>query len=310
MTACSVPVSASRTRVEGAGTPNAMNRVWEPFPPSNRGQDARDTTPDGVITYLRRGGRVRLKPRAGGDLLDGALAGRVAVIDAIEEDDRATAHVAVFLEDDPGRDLAAAHHLAHRFFFAPEELEPLEEGTWTSVSRRVLVAGIGNIFLGDDGFGSAVAQRLATMELPQGMEVADFGIRGMDLAYALGQPYDAVILVDTVARGGYPGRLFVMEPDLEKDDAAPRDSHRMEPVAVLRLARRLGGLPPQIYLVGCEPMKAGEGDGMSTGLSAPVAAAVEQAARMVRELVDLLLAGRRPEADGNTETRTTRNKEP
>ncbi len=266
-------------------------------------------TPDGVTTNLRPGLRVRLKPRPGGDFLDGALAGRAAVIDTIEVDDRGVAHVAVFLEDDPGRDLAAAHHLAHPFFFAPEELEPLDEGTHASGSRRVLVAGIGNIFLGDDGFGTAVAQRLATVELPQGVEVADFGIRGTDLAYALGQPYDAAILIDTVARGGCPGRLFVMEPDVGKDAAASWDSHRMDPVAVLKLARRLGGLPPQIYLVGCEPANVREGDSVSTGLSGPVAAAVEQAARMVRELAALLLAGRRPEANGETRTETTKDKE-
>jgi hydrogenase maturation protease len=266
--------------------------------------------PGSATTSLRPGRRVRLRPRAGGDLLDGALAGRVAVIEAIEEDDRGTAHVAVFLEEDPGRDLAAAHPLAHRFFFAPQELEPLDEDTGASASRRVLVAGIGNMFLGDDGFGTAVAQRLATMEFPQGMEVADFGIRGLDLAYALGQPYDAVILVDAVARGGRPGQLAVIVPDVERDDTASFDSHRMDPVAVLKLARRLGELPPQIYLVGCEPRKAHEGDGMSTGLSAPVAAAVEQAVRIVRDLADTLLAGRRPEATGPLETKTTGNKEP
>ncbi len=291
-----MPVRPAKTRVEGVS-------------PSNRGQDARDTTPDGVGTNLRPGQRVRLKPRPGGDVLDGALAGCVAVIDVIEEDDRGTAHVAVFLEDDPGRDLAPARHPAHRFFFAPEELEPLEDGTRASALRRVLVAGIGNIFLGDDGFGSIVAQRLAAMELPRGMEVADFGIRGMDLAYALGQPYEAVILVDTVPRGGRPGRLAVIKPEVGNDDTAAFDGHRMDPVAVLKLARRLGGLPPRIYLVGCEPMKAGEGDGMSAGLSAAVAAAVEPAVRMVRELADLLLAGRRPGGNDNAETETTMSKE-
>lgn len=264
----------------------------------------------GVATNLRPGRRVRLKPRPGGDLLDGALAGRVAVVQAIEVDDRGVVHVAAFLEDDPGRDLAAAHPLAHRFFFAPQELEPLGEGTQASGLRRVLVAGIGNVFLGDDGFGTAVAQRLAAMELPAGVEVVDFGIRGRDLAYALGQSYDAAILIDTVARGGRPGRLAVIEPDVKNDDAAVPDGHRMDPVAVLKLARRLGGLPPQVYLVGCEPMRVGEGDAMFTGLSAPVAAAVEPAARMALDLADLLLANRRPEANGNTETGTTRNKEP
>jgi hydrogenase maturation protease len=255
---------------------------------SNLTPDPRRRTPPS----LRPGRRVRLKPRAGGDSIDVALTDRVAVIEAVEEDDRGAAHVAVVLEDDPGRDLAAAHHLAHRFFFAPEEMELLEEGEGVPASRRVLVAGIGNIFLGDDGFGTAVVQRLAAVELPQGVEVADFGIRGTDLAYALGQPYDGAILVDTVARGGCPGRLFVIEPDVDKDDTAPVDGHRMDPVAVLRLARRLGGLPPQVYLVGCEPMAVAGSEAMSMGLSAPVAAAVEPAVRIVLELARRLHAGR------------------
>jgi len=100
-----------------------------------------------------------------------------------------------------------------------------------------------------------------------------------------------------------------MEPDIGKDAAASVDGHRMDLVAVLRLARRLGGLPRQIYLVGCEPLQITEGKSLSLGLSAPVAAAVDQAAPLVRELADLLLAGRRPDTDGNIETKTTGKKE-
>jgi hydrogenase maturation protease len=238
---------------------------------------------------------VRLRPRPGGDLLDGILAGRAAVIDSIEQDDQGAIHVAVVLEDDPGRDLAAAHHLAHRFFFALDELESLAGSTWVAASKRVLVAGVGNVFFGDDGFGVAVAQRLLQEELPPGVEVADFGIRGLDLAYALGQPYEAAILVDTVAHGAGPGRLQVIEPDLDGAPAASFDSHRLDPLAVLHLARRLGGLPPRVLLVGCVPAALGAGEPMSMHLSAPVAAAVEEAAQLVLELARRLLADRRPD---------------
>lgn len=231
------------------------------------------------------------------------------MIDGLEEDDRGAAHVVVVLESDPGRDLAATRHPAHRFFFAPDELELLEENTQASASRRVLVAGIGNVFFGDDGFGAAVAQRLAAMELPPGMEVADFGIRGLDLAYALGQPYDAAILVDAVAPGGSPGRLRVIEPDADGAQAAFLDGHRMDPVAVLRLARRLGGLPPQVFLVGCEPEQMAGDESMSMNLSAPVAVAVEKAAEMVLELAGLLLAGRRSAAAADLEDDSAKEKE-
>jgi hydrogenase maturation protease len=258
---------------------------------------------------LRPGRRVRLKPRRVGDTLDSALTGRVAVIEGIEQDEAGIAHVAVVLEDDPGRDLAPARHPAHRFFFAPEEIEPIDEGAGPSMSKRVLVAGIGNVFLGDDGFGPAVAQRLAGMELAREVEVADFGIRGLDLAYALGRPYEAVILVDTVARGGLPGQLQVIEPDLGSEDAGPFDSHRMDPLAVLQLARRLGSLPAQILLVGCEPGEVAARESMAMSLSAPVAAAVEQAAQTVLKLTGALLAERRPAAAGNGENRTSREKE-
>jgi hydrogenase maturation protease len=255
-----------------------------------------------MITDWRPGCRVRLKPRSGADLLDSVLAGRTAVIERVEQDDRGGTHVVVALEDDPGRDLAATRHPAHRFFFTPEEIELLDESAGASGSKRVLVAGIGNIFFGDDGFGTAVAQRLAERELPPGVEVADFGIRGMDLAYALGQPYDAVILVDAVPHAGSPGRLRVMEPDLDSDETSAFDSHHMDPLAVLRLACQLGGLPPQILLVGCESMEFGAGASMSLHLSAPVAAAVEPAADTVLELAHRLLAGHRPQRSGATES--------
>ncbi len=267
---------------------------------------------------LRRGSRVRLKPQPGGDILDTSLAGRAAMIEGIEQDDRGTTLVTVILEDDPGRDLAASRHPTHRFFFTPDEIEPVEESDGPCASRRVLVAGIGNVFLGDDGFGPAVAQRLAAMGLPQGTDVVDFGIRGLDLIYALGQPYDAVILVDAMARGGTPGCIQVIEPNIGSEEATPFDSHRMDPLAVLRMARRLGAganddspvrLPPRILLVGCEPMPMAEGESMSMSLSASVAAVVDKAAEIVLELASLPLADRRPDAHPDTEDQVRGKKE-
>ena len=191
---------------------------------------------------LRKGSRVRLAPRAGRDVFDVALAGRDAVIESIEEDMEGGLHLAVTVEDDPGRDLGEERQPGHRFFFGVDEVEPLPGGSATaSTGPRVLVAGIGNIFLGDDGFGVAVADRLLQQELPPGVDVGDYGIRGMDLAYALAG-YDAAIFVDAVPRGGAPGTLYVIEADTEDASVAP-EAHGMDPVKVIALARALGELP-------------------------------------------------------------------
>jgi hydrogenase maturation protease len=211
--------------------------------------------------------------------------------------------VAVVLEDDPGRDLAGTRHPTRRYLFTLEEIEPAEDDAGAPPAKRVLVAGIGNVFLGDDGFGVAVAQRLAGLELARGIEVMDFGIRGLDLAYALSQPYDAAILVDTVATGEAPGSLRIMEPDPGEGTTPSVDSHRMDPLTVLRLARRLGGLPPRVLLVGCEPLEWAAGESVSMSLSAPVAAAVEKAAQIVLTLAETLLAGRLPCRGGATQVK-------
>ncbi len=237
---------------------------------------------------LKPGSRVRLRPRPGGDVLDGILAGRFAVIEGIEEDYRGKARVAVILEEGPGRDLTATRHPAHRYFFALDEIEPL--GIEQCVTKRVLVAGIGNVFLGDDGFGVEVTRRLASLELPQEIEVADFGIRGLDLAYALGQPYEAAILVDSIAGEGVPGHLQVIEPQIDEDEPVPFNSHQLHPHAVLRLARRLGALPAKIFVVGCKPLDLTDGESMSMNLSDPVAAAVDAAVELVLKLASRLLS--------------------
>jgi hydrogenase maturation protease len=157
---------------------------------------------------------------------------------------------------------------------------------------RILVAGIGNIFLGDDAFGVEVARRLAMRQLPTDVRVVDFGIRSVDLTYALLDGYEALILVDATARGGAPGTLYVIEPDIA-GPAEPADlmveTHNMDPAKVLRLASSLGSPVKQILVVGCEPAVLGSLEEMEMGLSAPVQAAVDEAVIMVEGLVAKIL---------------------
>jgi hydrogenase maturation protease len=153
---------------------------------------------------------------------------------------------------------------------------------------RVLVAGVGNIFLGDDAFGVEVVRRLAQRPLPPEVRLIDFGIRGLDLAYALLDGYDLAVLVDAVSRGGTPGTLYVIEPDLDGtgDASAGRavEAHGMDPAEALRLARALGGPQPAVRVVGCEPATLAPAE-EGTVLSAPVEAAVEEAIAIIESLV-------------------------
>jgi hydrogenase maturation protease len=155
--------------------------------------------------------------------------------------------------------------------------------------NSVLVAGIGNVFKGDDGFGVAVANHLASNGLPAGIEVVDFGIRALDLVYALRDGYRAAILVDTVQRGEPPGTLYVIEPEpppAAADEAhdALLSPHEMDPEKVLRLASLLGSACSRVILVGCEPESFGEDEFGAEGLSPPVATAVGRAAAEVERL--------------------------
>lgn len=149
------------------------------------------------------------------------------------------------------------------------------------MSAAILIAGVGNIFLSDDGFGVAVAARLAGVPLPDGVKVADFGIRGVHLAYELMDGYDGLILVDAVSQGGAPGTVYVVEPELDSVRAPAMDAHSMSPDTVFSLFKGLGVELEQVYVVGCEP--ADLSDGMD--LSPAVAAAVGEAAGVVRDLV-------------------------
>jgi hydrogenase maturation protease len=156
------------------------------------------------------------------------------------------------------------------------------------MSKLTLVAGVGNVFLGDDGFGVEVVKRLAGRELPEGVEVVDFGIRGMDLAYALQEDYEVVIFVDATPRGREPGTVYLIEPEIEEDGEVSLDTHGMDPTKVIKLSRALGARPTRTLVVGCEPqVVSGEDyDDMLMELSEPVQAAVEEAVRLVESLVE------------------------
>jgi hydrogenase maturation protease len=239
---------------------------------------------------IGRGSRVVLRPRAGGDVFGDAMAGMVATVEAIHEDLDGKVHIAVTLEDDPGRELGEDRRPGHRFFFGPDEVEPMAGPP--PPSKRVLVAGIGNIFFGDDGFGVAVAQALEGRALPAGVDVVDFGIRGMDLVFALGEGYDIALFVDAVPRGDEPGTVFLIEPELEKtDEPVMLDAHGMDPVKVLALAGQLGPVPERILVIGCQPLtgaSSGEEDFVGE-LSDPVRAAVDVAAELVESTLAELL---------------------
>jgi hydrogenase maturation protease len=237
-----------------------------------------------------RGSRVVLRPREGADIFDQAIAGKVAVVDRVDEDMEGLVQLAVVVEDDPGRDLGEMRQPGHRFFFSPEEVEPLAGQEQPTV--RVLVAGIGNIFMGDDAFGVEVARRLAELDWPAGVDVADFGIRGVDLMYALGEGYDAAVFVDAVPRGEPAGTLSIIEPEVEGGEAT-LDAHGMDPVKVLALARQIGSVPKRILIVGCEPAvrMTGDEEELVGELSEPVRAAVPAAVELVKSLVKKLSEG-------------------
>ena len=153
----------------------------------------------------------------------------------------------------------------------------------------ILVAGIGNIFLGDDAFGSVVARRMIARGEISGVRTVDFGIRGLDLAYALLDGNDATILIDTLARGGEPGTIFVLQPDLNELECAavPVEAHVMDPVRVLALAHSMGAQLRNIYIVGCEPETFGPEEGQME-LSPAVEAAVEPAIEVIGSLISKL----------------------
>jgi hydrogenase maturation protease len=154
--------------------------------------------------------------------------------------------------------------------------------------QRVLVAGLGNIFLGDDAFGVEVVRRLSVLGLPDEVRVIDVGIRSVHLAYELRErTYDSVILIDVVSKGGEAGTLYVLEPDDDEDTLDDRltDGHTIHPREIFALVRQLGGRLPRMILVGCEPFRIGP----DAGLSPRVAAAVDDAVALVTRLASAVV---------------------
>ena len=166
---------------------------------------------------------------------------------------------------------------------------------------RTLVACLGNIFLGDDGFGMEVARRLAREDLPEGTRVTDYGIRGMHLAYDLAEGWDATILVDAAPRGGKPGTVYVIEPEREQPtdgggtslsltESMLFDPHGMQPDVMLGMTGMLGAEAGRVLVVGCEPVSvaergAGGGSGWGDGEKARAAVMrnLESRVRMILE---------------------------
>ena len=302
-----------------------MSNTYRDFP----GEDY--APPESAVIagrIAKAGDRVLLHPGRGRqgtltDAMDMMLDGKAARIEVIQQDFENRIYLVVTLDIDPGREQWDERMLpGHRFFFFPEEVDLLEEsrgeesieGTTNLKStleqakkqklpiRRILIACIGNIFLGDDSFGVEVAQKLTSRKnrrYPEGVHVIDFGIRGIDLAYSLLDSYDALILVDAVSRGGAPGTLYLIEPDLagidhEKGVLAGRaamEAHSMDPLKVLAFARTLGAQPIPTFLIGCEPIPLDDSEehiAMQMELSEPVRSALEEAVKMIDSLVDEL----------------------
>jgi len=170
---------------------------------------------------------------------------------------------------------------------------------------KILVAGIGNIFLGDDAFGVEVVTRLARRTLPEEVRVVDFGIRGFDLAYALLDGYDVTILVDATSQGGAPGSLYTIEidpnaPGAVDDQRIGVATHGMNPMRVIQMAKTMGGCPGRILLVGCEPETLGTDEEGMMGLSETITAVVDRAAATVEILIAQLLEENRNASDTGT----------
>lgn len=154
------------------------------------------------------------------------------------------------------------------------------------MSARILVAGVGNVFFRDDGFGVEVAHHLAREALPEAVAVTDYGIRGLHLAYELLDPPALLIVIDLAPRGSRPGTLYVLEPDLRDLELAPiSGGHGVDLRAVFARVLAMGGRLPRSRIVGCEPADVGEG----MGLTAAVRSAVPRAAATVRKLIALEL---------------------
>jgi hydrogenase maturation protease len=166
------------------------------------------------------------------------------------------------------------------------------------MTRRVLIAGIGNIFQTDDAFGVEAASLLATRTLPPGVRVEDFGIRGVHLAYELLEGYDGLVIIDAVPMGEPPGTLAVIEPDPDTVGTSETagevpvvDAHTMNPDVVLTALRRLGGSIDKVLIVGCQPADLRDGMGLTPAVAAAVEDAVQLCIHLVSEMVEPVTKG-------------------
>jgi hydrogenase maturation protease len=252
------------------------------------------------------GARVRLHPRRRSDAQDFFVDGRTASVAGVFNDVGGDTYLAVAV-DDPDADIHQWH--GRYLYFHPDEVEVLhdtsEPAEQDRAETRILVAGVGNIFLGDDGFGVEVAGRIEPTSFPEGVKVADFGIRGVHLAYELLDGYDILILIDAVSRGDPPGTVSVIEHRVGEDDEggtlAAMDAHGMDPGAVLAMAGDLGATVQRVLVVGCEAADVGDG----IGLSGPVTEAVPRAIDAVHQLVASITGLAHPVADHLPEEATS-----
>jgi hydrogenase maturation protease len=278
-------IRSMKPAVPGPDRPADRQPWWDP------GQDAAvDPDTDSALVggvEVARGSAVVLRPGRSSDAQDRFLDGMRATVQAVVHDVDGGVHVAVSVDGDPAAEMQLAHG---RFrYFRPDELEPAMPAT-----RSVLVAGIGNVFQRDDGFGVEVVRVLQKSTLPADVEVVDVGVRGMHLAFQLLDGYRALVIVDALRRGEAPGTVRTLEHDLDAPPApAAFDAHGMDPQSVLdqldTLAGSMGVPRPveRVFVVGCEPARLDDG----MGLSPPVAAAVEVAVTAVTDLVTALVEG-------------------
>ena len=255
---------------------------------------------DGIAVKI--GDRVRLRPKEGGDILDIALRGQIAIIESIEEDYEGAQHICVVIEDDPGRDLGMMRQPGHRFFFTPggNGTPPAVTATAAEANGRkavkptILVAGIGNIFLGDDAFGVEVVRRLheraiCPRKCASSTSAFAASIWLMPCRMATRPPSSSMhFLTDKRPEPSPSSNRMHSEIAAAPDSLV--EAHSMHPLNVLRMAAAMNGSLNRVLLVGCEPASLG-GDEGYMGLSEPVEAAVEEAVNATEALVRRLLAG-------------------
>ena len=170
-----------------------------------------------------------------------------------------------------------------------------EDTKTPNVKKRVMIAGVGNMFMKDDGFGCEVIKKVSHKKFPEGVEIRDFGTGGLKLAYDLMKGYDGLILVDASARGEKPGTLYVIEPKEEEVDGNLEngtiiDPHGSDPATVLRFVKSVGAWPAKVLIVACEPENV---EDFEIGLSEPVNAVLDQAATLVEEMVKEIYSERK-----------------